>query len=118
MGSTIKKSPFLFYLYAFATVIVALYHVNRYFFTPIGESATRHLVFVGVCTICVFGLLKRPGWFLYFFGALTLQQIYSHGSSLLHQWNDLHSVNYMDLGAVVMTPVIFVSLIRNRYAAS
>ncbi|MEO7312424.1 MAG: hypothetical protein ABIX01_18625 [Chitinophagaceae bacterium] len=118
MESPDKKAHSLFYIYAFGFVIVALYHVNRYFFTPAAESATRHLVFVGICTICVFGLLKRPAWFLYFFGALTLQQIYGHGSHLLHQWNGLHTVNYIDLGVVVMTPVIFVSLIRNRHAAS
>ena len=118
MKNSIKKPLKIFYLYAFLAAIAGLYHVNLYFFPAVSEASTRHLIFLAICTICVFGLIKRPKWFLYFFGALLLQQLYSHGSHLYTQWRLLHTINYIDLCIVVMMPVIFVSLIRNRHAAS
>jgi len=115
MTSKKSRNP-IFYIYAFLAAFIALYHINKYFFPSANEHATRHLIFVGICTICVFGLIKRPAWFLYFFGALMLQQLYSHGSQLINQWKEVHTVNYTDLIVVVMMPVIFVSLLRNRHA--
>jgi len=112
-----KNPKIIFLFYALLAALAALYHVNKYFFPAAGESAGRHLVFVGISTICVFGLIKRPKWFLYFFGALMLQQLYAHGFHLFGQWNGLKTINYIDLGVVVMMPVIFVSLLRNRNAA-
>ncbi len=113
-----NKSTYIFYLYALAFVVAALYHVNRYFFPSAHEPLLKHLLFLGIYTICVFGLVKRPKWFLYFFGALMLLQLYSHGSHLFSQWRTFHTINYIDLCVVVMMPVIFVSLLRNRHAAS
>ncbi|MES2775310.1 MAG: hypothetical protein V4722_14065 [Bacteroidota bacterium] len=118
MPAVNKKNNPLFYFYALLAVFAALYHANKYFFPVPNESAGRHLLFVAISTICVFGLIKRPAWFLYFFGVLMLQQLYSHGGQLLQQWNGMHTINYIDLGIVVMMPVIFVSLLRNRHAAS
>ncbi len=114
-----EKRPLkIFYIYAFLALVAGLYHVNRYFFPSQDEPVMKHLIFLGICTICVFGLIKRPKWFLYFFGALTLYQLYSNGSHLFNQWRTFHTINYIDLCVVVMMPVIFVSLIRNRHAAS
>ena len=113
-----KSKSIIFYFYAMVSLFVALYHINKYFYLSVSESATRHLIFIGICTICVFGFVKRPLWFVYFFGALVLQQLYSHGNHLLMQWDVIHRINYIDLVVVVMMPVIFVSLLRNRHAAS
>ncbi len=118
MQSPKKRPVKIFYFYAFMAAVVGLYYVNRHFFLSQLESGFRNLAFVGICTICVFGLIKRPKWFLYFFGVLMLQQLYSHGSQLFTQWHLLHTINYINLCIVVMMPVIFVSLIRNQHAAS
>lgn len=98
--------------------LLALYHSNKYFFPLPGESVLSHLLFVGIDSICVFGMIKRPRWFNWFFALLTLQQWYSHGGHLLHEWEAHQYINFADLAIVVLMPVIFVSLLRTRHAPS
>ena len=111
MSSKIRSISFkIFAGLAFAAM---LYHtvgaVQPFDATP----AWRHTIFIGVCTICIYGLLKRPKWFVWFFGALTIQQLYSHGShfiSLLHE----NKFNPVDAAVLFFTPLIFILLLVDK----
>lgn len=98
-------------------VFVGFYHANKFFFPEEG-NATRHLIFVGINAICVFGLWKRPRWFIYFFGILMLQQFYSHGSIAIKQWQTKHIINWISVCDVLLLPLIFIALIKDKKNAS
>src|SRR6476619_2818419 len=79
-----KTRHILFIVFAVLAFAAMLYHtigaVQPFDDTP----AWRHTIFIGVCTICTYGLLKRPRWFVWFFGILTVQQLFRHGTHLVH----------------------------------
>lgn len=99
------------------TIIIGLYHANKFFF-PTDGNALRHLVFVGINAIVVYGLWKRPIWFSYFFCALMLQQFYSHGGSVIVQWQTKHTVDWKSIAVISLMPIIFIALIKENLHAS
>src|ERR1700709_2714456 len=106
-----------FLVFRIIGVFIGFYHANKYFF-PEGEDAFRHLVFVGISAIGVYGLWKRPYWFIYFFCALMLQQFYSHGGSAIKQWQIKHTIDWVSIAIVLLMPVIFIALLKEKKDAS
>lgn len=66
---------------------------------------------MGINLLCIYGLLKRPIWFNYFFTVLFVQQIYGHGSDIVEQWFEYKTIYYVSLLILLFLPLIFVSLI-------
>ena len=73
----------------------------------------RHTLFIGINVICIYGLLKRPNWFVWFFGILTLQQLYSHGSHFINLVRE-NKVNLIDAAVLLLMPVVFILLLKDR----
>jgi hypothetical protein len=101
----------IFSVFAFAAM---LYHtagaVQPFDATP----AWRHSLFIGICTVCVYGLLKRPKWFIWFFGILTVQQLYSHGSHFISILQGENKVNLIDAAVLLLMPPVFILLLIDR----
>jgi hypothetical protein len=76
-------------------------------------AAWRHMIFIGVCTICIYGLLKRPRWFVWFFGILMIQQLYSHGGHLILLLRE-NRFNPLDTVIVFVVPLIFILLLTDK----
>lgn len=93
--------------------IAALYHIAGIVQSFDATPAWRHALFTGICTICVYGLLKRPKWFVWFFGILTVQQLYSHGSHLLLLLRE-YKFNLIDAAIVLVMPLIFILLLTDK----
>jgi hypothetical protein len=111
MNSKTRKMVFMvFAALAFAAM---LYHtigaVQPFDATPVW----RHTLFIGINTICIFGLLKRPKWFVWFWGILTIQQLYSHGSHFINLLQQ-HKFNFIDAGVVLLMPIIFILLLKDK----
>lgn len=106
-----------FFICKMITIVCGLYNANKYFF-PVDGNATWHLVFIGITVIVFYGLWKRPIWFLYFFGALVIQQWYSHGSYLMQLWQMKHIVDWKSIAVISLMPVIFIALIKEKEHAS
>jgi len=108
-----KARHILFIVFAALAFAAMLYHtigaVQPFDDTP----ASRHTIFIGVCTICTYGLLKRPRWFVWFFGILTVQQLYSHGSHLIILLQQSR-FNIIDAAVILLTPVVFILLLKER----
>ena len=106
-------------LIAFAVpgIAAVIYHIvgaiNPFDATP----AWRHGLLIGVSIICIYGLLKRPGWFVWFFGLLTLQQLYSHGSHFLRLLSE-NKFSWIDFGVLLLMPLIFVLLLIDRKSSA
>ena len=67
--------------------------------------------FVGINLLCIYGILKRPVWFIYFFTVLFVQQVYGHGSDIAQQWLKYKTIDWISLLVLLFLPLIFVSLI-------
>ena len=108
-----KTRHIVFIVFAVLAFAVMLYHtvgaVHPFDATP----AWRHTVFIGVCTVCIYGVLKRPGWFVWFFGILTVQQLYSHGSHLLLLFKE-NKFNPIDAAIVFVMPLVFILLLTGK----
>ena len=111
--SDIKQQPKIFIVFAALAFAAMLYHtvgaVQPFDATP----AWRHTLFIGITTICIFGLLKRPKWFVWFFGVLTIQQLYSHGSHFIQVFRE-NKINPIDTAVLLLMPLIFILLLKDR----
>ena len=90
-----------------------IYHIVGVIHQFDATPAWRHAIFIGFCGVCIYGLLKRHEWFVWFFGVLTIQQLYSHGSHFLKQLND-GKINWIDVAVVIITPIVFILLLADR----
>jgi hypothetical protein len=108
-----KAKHIVFIICAALAFAAMLYHtagaVQPFDSTP----AWRHMVFIGICTICIYGLLKRPNWFVWFFGILTLQQLYSHGIHFIRLLQE-NKFNPIDMAILLLMPLIFLLLLRHK----
>jgi len=96
------------------SIIVAIYHFVGIFYKINDSSVWRHILFIVICIVCVYGLSKRPFWFIFFFFLLVLQQLYSHGSYLVWFWQNEHRIHWISATVVIAMPIIFTLLLLNR----
>lgn len=102
----------LFKIASLLSFLVAVYHAIGIFYAVNSSPPLRHLVFVVVCLVCCYGFLKRPKYFIYFFFVLLVQQLYSHGWSLLFHW--FHGkIDWISLLLLIILPALFYLLARD-----
>ena len=109
-----KVLSIIFIVAAIASFAALLFHLKGIFYPSVETPAWRHVVFIAVNSICIYGVIKRPGWFIWFVGLLTLQQCYSHGSYAIELWQKQHSVHWVSVCVVIFMPVLFVLLLIDR----
>ncbi len=103
--------------------VAALYHLATLVLQSFadGGSRVRHGVFIAINLLVAVGLFTRKLWFFWFFTALGLQQLQSHGSALLHAWADEHRIDWQSVLVLVAIPATWALLYferRNRTARS
>jgi hypothetical protein len=99
-----------FALLAFAAMV---YHIIGAIKPFDATPAWRHSLFIGINIICMYGLLKRPIWFVWFWGLLTLQQFYGHGSHFFKSLGEDKFI-WIDFGVLLLMPLIFILLLTER----
>lgn len=104
----------IFQLFAILFLIAAVYHFAGLFYPVNDAPKWRHALFVCINGLCVYGMLKRPTWFAYVFFVLLIQQINSHGSSLVDTWVEAHRISWIDLSVVIITPAMFLMLLSEK----
>jgi hypothetical protein len=108
-----KAIPVMFGAFALLAFAAMLYHaygaIKSFDTTP----AWRHSLFIGINIICIYGLLKRPVWFIWFWGLLTIQQLYSHGSHFVRLLSE-NKFTWIDFGVLLLMPLIFILLLKDR----
>ena len=109
-----KVLQIIFIVAALASFAALLFHLKGSFYPSAETPAWRHVVFVVVNCICIYGVIKRPGWFTWFVGLLTLQQWYSHGSYAIELWQNQHCIHWVSICVVIFMPVLFVLLLIDR----
>jgi len=109
-----KTRRILFIVFAVLGAIAALYHIARVFYVTDATPVWRHLLFAIIDAFCVYGVLKRPGYFTWFLGLLLIQQYYSHGHYLLKMWNEQQKIHWISVLDLALLPIVLVSLIEDR----
>ena len=67
--------------------------------------AWRHVVFVVIDATAAWLFLRRPLWFVWAFGVLTLQVLYSHGGSAWANWERNARIAWIDAAALIAIPL-------------
>ncbi len=111
----LRRPPTFFLSAVVFTLLTAGYHAVAICrgSSPPGESSPgRHGVFVGINLALALGFWCRPPWFVWVFGLLALQQVYSHGGRAI-TWAASGRVDWVSLLVLVVLPVAFAELVRD-----
>ncbi len=106
------KNP-LFKIVSIIFLLVAIYHFVGIFYKVNTSPLWRNALFVGINIFCVYGFLKRPKYFTPFLAGLTVQQLYSHGESLIKLWTEQKQIDWLSLGDIIFLPLVFILLLSN-----
>ena len=109
-----KTLQIIFIVFAVLAFCVLVFHVKGIIYPTANSPWWRHALFVVINGISIYGILKRPKWFIWFVGLLTLQQWYSHGSYAVELWQTAHQIHWISLGVIVLLPILFILLIFDR----
>ncbi len=108
-----KALQILFIAFALLALAAMIYHFIGVITAFDNTPAWRHILFIGIIIICIYGLLKRPVWFIWFWAILTLQQFYSHGAHFIRFLTENNFV-WIDFGVLLLMPSIFILLLIDK----
>jgi len=103
----------VFKIAAFSTFITGGFHLIGIFYEVNDRSIEHHILFTIINAICIYGFIKRPKFFVFAFGALVVHQYYTHGGSLLRQWQEFQTINWVDFFIVLFAPIFLIYLIKD-----
>lgn len=109
-----RAKDIFFVVFAILAAVAALYHFIGNFYKINSSSVRRHIFFIFISIICVYGLLKRPAWFILFFFVLLVQQLYSHGGDIIWHWRHGYHIDWISVAVLTFMPVVFVLLLLDR----
>jgi hypothetical protein len=110
---TAKTRSILFAMFAFLLCIVVVYHLTGVFYKVDESPVWRHLLFAGINLFCVYGVLKRPKYFVYLAVLLLVQQYYSHGTYMIKLWVEKKQVHWISVFDLLLLPVGLICLIED-----
>jgi len=110
-SSTTRKD--LFRVFAVSGAVTALYHLTAVIYKTGETPVWRHLLFVVISLFCVYGVLKRPLYFTWFFAVLLVQQYYSHGLYLLKLWHEQQKIHWISVAVLTMLPIELLCLVED-----
>ncbi|HUR12811.1 MAG TPA: hypothetical protein VM012_15650 [Flavitalea sp.] len=105
----------IFNTLAVLSSIAAAYHFFGMFSKMDQLPVWRHGIFLILDVFCVYGLVKRPRFFVIFFVAFTMQQLYVHGSDLYEMWKYEHRIHWNSVFVLAILPVALVLLITDFF---
>jgi hypothetical protein len=104
----------VFIALAILSSLAAIYHFAGIFYKVNSSPVWRHILFIFINLICIYGLLKRPGWFVWFFFLLLLQQLYSHGGDIIGHWKHEQRIDWISMAVVSLMSVAFLLLLFDK----
>lgn len=112
-----KAFQILFIVFALLAAAAMIYHIIGAIKPFDATPAWRHILFIGINIICIYGLVKRPVWFTWFWLLLTLQQLYSHGSHFFRLLGE-DKFTWIDFGVLLLMPLILILLLTDKKSNS
>ena len=105
----------LFRIISVLFVGAAVYHAAVFLHPAFrsGGAHWRHAVFFLIDLVCAWFLLKRPRWFVFAFGALTLETLYGHGMHAWMMWNTHGQIDWLSVCVLIVVPLTLALLIED-----
>ena len=92
-------------------VAFGVYHLIGIFYKIDVSPAVRHGIFFALSIYGIYGVLKRPTYFVYLFPILVGQQLYSHGTDFVNMWTTSHRIDFISLFVILYMPTLYIFLI-------
>jgi hypothetical protein len=109
-----KSFNILFKILALLGIFPIVYHFIGIFYKINSSPVWRHQLFILIGLVSIYGILKRPAWFIWFFAILTMQQLYSHGGDLLLYWKNVHRIHWISIVVLIFMPLTLYFLLFER----
>lgn len=106
----------IFIVLAVFITIAAVYHLLGIFYNLDHLPVWRHAIFMTVDLFCVYGLIKRPGYFVVLFIVFTIQQYYSHAPYLVETWQNQHAIHWKSVFVLALLPIALTLLIADYFS--
>src|SRR5688572_17526339 len=106
----------IFLLLAGLILVAAVYHFLGIFYKIDQLPLWRHAIFLLANIFCVYGLIKRPGYFVVFFIVFTCQQYYSHIQQLWEVWEGKHMIHWNSALVLAILPPALAFLIADYFS--
>ena len=104
----------LFIVFSILALVAAIYHLVNLFYKTHDSPAWRHILFTLICFSCAYYFIARPKYFVYLFGALVIQQYYSHGSYLIDLWEAQQKIHWISMAVLIFMPNCLFYLIKDN----
>ena len=108
-----KTRAILFKVFAALFFFAAIYHFVGVFYKVNESPIWRHLLFVVINLFCVYGILKRPKYFVYLVALLLVQQYYSHATYMVNMWIEKKQVHWISVFDLLLLPIALICLIED-----
>jgi hypothetical protein len=109
-----KSFNTLFKILALLGMFPIVYHFIGVFCKINSSPVWRHQLFILIGAVSIYGILKRPPWFIWFFSLLAMQQLYSHGSDLFLYWKNVHRIHWISVAVLLFIPMTLFFLLLER----
>jgi len=105
----------LFWVFAGLFLLAALHHAYEVFDSSLRPDypIERHVVFVLINLVLAFFMIKRTRYLVPVLLLIAIQQVYSHGDSMLKSYSQGVVLSYTDWTVVILIPIIFIVYARD-----
>jgi hypothetical protein len=110
-----KTRNILFKSFAGLACLAGIYHFVGVFYKVDESPIWRHLLFVGINLLSVYGFLKLPKYFVFFIALLFVQQCYSHGTYLVNLWIKTKQIHWISVFDLFLLLIALICLIADYY---
>jgi hypothetical protein len=95
-----------FRLISAALLLAAAYHIGALLVPSLNISSPpwHHALFAALSVFGTIFILRRPPWFVFLFGAVTMQQLCSHGERAWRWWLSQGRVDWISLIVFIWLP--------------
>jgi hypothetical protein len=105
----------LFRILAVLFAGAAVYHAAAFFHPAFsnGGAHWRHASFCAIDLLFAWYILRRPRWFVWAFGLLTLETLWSHGSHAWRLWSTEGRPDWLSFVVLIVVPCTLALLMRD-----
>ncbi|MGN6618410.1 MAG: hypothetical protein ACTHJ5_14650 [Ilyomonas sp.] len=91
-------------------LVAAIYHFVALFVHLNDLPLWRQTLFVFVDLFFALAINYLPGYFLFLFVLLLIEQLYSHGNRLINIWVERKEIDWLSLLVLLFLPLVFFFL--------
>lgn len=91
-------------------LVAAIYHLVALFVHLNDLPLWRQTLFVFVDLFFALAINYLPGYFLFLFVLLLIEQLYSHGNRLINIWVERKEIDWLSLLVLLFLPLVFFFL--------